>query len=103
MLLVVLLIGGGLVSAYALEPLLHRFQDPVSAEARISLLPGLMAAAKNYAPVGSGLGSFVPVFQLFERPDTVLKQYVNHAHNDYIELFIETGLLGAAALLVFLT
>ena len=63
-----------------------------------------MAAARNYAPVGSGLGSFVPVFQLFERPEvfTVLQQYVNHAHNDYIELFIETGLMGAAALLVFL-
>jgi O-antigen ligase len=93
-----LMVGGGLVSAFALEPLLHRFHDPV-ADARVTLLPGLIAAAKTYFPVGSGLGSFVPVYQMFERPETLISQYINHAHDDYFELLIETGLPGALVLL----
>jgi len=97
-----LMIGGGLVSAFALDPLMHRFQDPVASEARVTLLPGLMAAIKTFMPVGSGLGSFVPVYQIFERPETVLAQYVNHAHDDYLEILIETGLIGAALILAFI-
>lgn len=93
-----MVVGGGLISLFALEPLLNRFHDPVSNEARVNLLPGLMAAAKTYFPVGSGLGSFVPVFQMFEHADTMLPRYVNHAHDDYIELIIETGVMGAAVL-----
>jgi O-antigen ligase len=93
-LMVGLIAGGGLVAAFALEPLLARFQDPVSGEARVTLLPALIAAGKAFWPIGSGLGSFVPAFQLFERPDTLLPQFVNHAHNDYIELWIEAGALG---------
>jgi O-antigen ligase len=106
-LVVGLIAGGGLVAAFALEPLLARFQDPVSGEARLTLLPGLFAAGNAFWPIGSGLGSFVPAFQLFERPDTLLQQFVNHAHNDYIELWIETGVPGllivAAGLSWFVT
>jgi O-antigen ligase len=106
-LVVGLIAGGGLVAAFALEPLLQRFQDPVSNEARLTLLPGLFAAGKAFWPIGSGLGSFVPAFQLFERPETLLPQFVNHAHNDYLELWIEAGALGliilAAGLVWFAT
>lgn len=94
----VLVVGGGLVAAFALEPLLARFNDPAG-EARVSLLPGLLAAIKTYFPVGSGLGSFVPVYQMFERPETLLPQFVNHAHDDYLELAIETGLVGLLVLI----
>jgi hypothetical protein len=86
------------VAAFALEPLMARFQDPVSTDARVNLLPGLIAAGKTFSPIGSGLGSFVPAYQLFERPETLLPQFVNHAHDDYIELWIEAGVLGLAVL-----
>lgn len=94
-----MLVSGGLIAVFALDPILARFHETVSDEARVTLLPGLFAAARTYFPFGSGLGSFVPVFQLFETPDTVLPQIVNHAHNDYLELWIETGLIGAAVIL----
>jgi O-antigen ligase len=99
-LIVGLLVGGGLVAAFALDPLMARFNDPLAGEARVSLLPGLLAAIKAYFPVGSGLGSFVPVFQAFERPETLLAQFVNHAHDDFLELAIETGLIGLAVLAI---
>jgi O-antigen ligase len=46
-------------------------------------------------PLGSGMGTFVPVYATFERPeDTVAGSYVNHAHNDVLELWLEAGVAG---------
>lgn len=53
-------------------------------------------------PVGTGLGSFPAVYRQYEDPDAVTAVYVNHAHNDYLELTLELGLAGALLILVFL-
>jgi O-Antigen ligase len=42
-------------------------------------------------PIGSGFGSFVPLYQLHETPDMMHAEFVNHAHNDWLELVIEGG------------
>ncbi|MDM8011941.1 MAG: O-antigen ligase family protein [Parasphingorhabdus sp.] len=59
-------------------------------------------AALKYFPFGSGLGTFVPVYAKFEQLDIVTPFYVNHAHNDYLELFLEAGLLGLFITVLFL-
>ena len=51
-------------------------------------------AALHFFPLGSGPGSFVPVFKLFEDPGQVTNVFVNHSHSDYIELTVEGGLAG---------
>lgn len=51
---------------------------------------------------GTGLGSYEDVFRLYEDPETVSSTYIAHAHNDYFEWVIETGVVGAALLAVFL-
>ena len=56
----------------------------------------------EYAPLGSGLGSFDKVYRASEDPDLVGRFYVNHAHNDYLELAVETGLSGVVLILLFL-
>lgn len=56
----------------------------------------------EYAPFGSGIGSFDEVYRANEDPGTVDRFYVNHAHNDYLELAIETGLVGLVLILLFL-
>ena len=62
---------------------------------------GLRVAA-DYFPVGSGIGTFVPVYRIREDVRKIdLTVYVNHAHDDYLELLIETGLPGVALLMVF--
>ena len=48
--------------------------------------------------VGSGLGSFVPLYAAAEPIELLQPRYVNHAHNDYLELIIEAGVLGAVAI-----
>jgi len=51
---------------------------------------------------GTGLGSYEDVFRLYEDPGTVSSTYIAHAHNDYFEWVIETGIAGTVLLAVFL-
>lgn len=55
----------------------------------------------QYAPWGSGLGSFVPAYTAIEALDNVAPSYINRAHNDYLETLIETGVPGMAVLAIF--
>jgi O-antigen ligase len=63
-----------------------------------------LRAAREYLPVGSGIGSFQQVYHTQEPLTTVTATYMNHAHSDWIELLLETGLAGpllAAAFLIW--
>ncbi|MFM5895799.1 MAG: O-antigen ligase family protein [Novosphingobium sp.] len=61
-----------------------------------------IAMAKTFAPFGSGLGTFRELYPWFEKLQVVGTTYVNHAHNDWLEFLIETGVLGIAVLALFL-
>jgi len=80
----------------SLERALH-LQSTVT-EGRIVFLPDVVYTLKQFWPWGSGLGTFVPVFQANENLDFVQAAWVNHAHNDLLEWLIETGLPGAILL-----
>jgi O-antigen ligase len=60
-------------------------------------------AIKDSFPFGTGLGSVQSVYHRYEKPDQVTKSYVNHAHNDYLELALELGLGGILLMVGFLT
>jgi hypothetical protein len=72
------------------------------ADARLPFARNTIAAAKAYMPFGSGLGTFMPVYQLFEKPTDVATTFANHAHNDLLEVWLETGVLGPVLIGVFL-
>lgn len=55
----------------------------------------------NYFPIGSGLGTFEELYHLLENPQIVDSTYVNHAHNDYLELIIEAGIPGLLVIASF--
>jgi O-antigen ligase len=59
-------------------------------------------ATADSFPVGTGLGTFEQVYRQHEDPGAVTSQYVNHAHNDYLELALELGAPGILLLLGFL-
>lgn len=42
-------------------------------------------------PFGTGIGTFARVYPFGENPNTVDMTFVNHAHNDYLELLVEGG------------
>ncbi|MGH6785622.1 MAG: O-antigen ligase family protein [Novosphingobium sp.] len=58
--------------------------------------------AGDFAPFGSGVGTFQDLYRWYEDPALVTTTYVNHAHDDLLELLLETGLPGLAVLGVFL-
>lgn len=65
---------------------------------RIPVWIETIALAKMYFPVGSGIGSFVEVFQLHEPTNMVQSKYWNHAHNDWLEVVMTGGLPGVVLL-----
>lgn len=73
-----------------------------SVQSREDILATTTQAARDFLPFGSGLGSFRAVYQLYEQPDQVTTTYVIHAHNDYAELALETGIAGIVLMVLFL-
>jgi O-antigen ligase len=73
-----------------------------SVQSREDILRTTRKAIGDTMPLGSGLGSFVKVYRLYESPDRVTPEYVIHAHNDYAELTLELGFAGALLILAFL-
>lgn len=61
-----------------------------------------LKAAQANLPFGTGFGTFVPVYQAVEPRTLLFERYVNRAHNDWLELGLEGGVLSIAGLLVFL-
>ncbi len=59
----------------------------------------------QYMPFGSGIGSFVEIFQVHEPSEMLGTSYWNHAHNDWLEWALEGGvpavILMAFALFAF--
>lgn len=55
-------------------------------------------AIAQYWPVGSGMGTFGPIALAVERLEVVNQTYPNRAHNDYLEIGLEAGIAGYAAI-----
>lgn len=87
---------------FAIVPIMAAFDTGGAPEGRFEDWPTVIQAAEAYLPVGSGLGSFDPVYRSFEPLQRLDGTYFNQAHNDYLEILLETGWLGMAALAGFL-
>lgn len=73
----------------------------LSEDGRWTFAQVTLAAAKDFFPVGAGLGSFQQIYQLREPANTVISPIINHAHNDWLELALELGLPGLLGALAF--
>lgn len=71
-------------------------------ELRHTMRVAALAAGSQQAPLGSGVGSFIQVFEQSAPPSLWLARYVNHAHNEYAQWWLEAGWLGMAALALVL-
>lgn len=96
-----------LVAAVALVALFGQLGTRVSADEmqprqRVESMSLTLRAARDYFPLGSGLGSFQNVYPSYEAPERATHTYVNHAHNDYAEVALEAGLAGIVIVLAFI-
>ena len=55
-------------------------------------------AARDFLPLDSGVGSFRHIYTRYENLQTLNNQFVNHAHDDWVEITLETGVMGLALL-----
>ena len=58
--------------------------------------------ARTSFPIGTGFGSFDSVYRAVEPMDSLALSYLNHAHNDLLQLVIEAGAVGLLLLAAFL-
>jgi len=58
-----------------------------------------MRAGLDFLPLGSGLGTLADVFRRYQ--DSSLVGFIDHAHNDYAEAFVEMGVAGIAVIALF--
>ena len=73
-----------------------------SSSSRAEILKPTITITRDFLPLGTGLGSFRQVYAMHENPDRVTTTYVIHAHNDYAEWAMETGLSGIIVMILFL-
>jgi len=63
-------------------------------EDRWLMVQNTWSAIKDHWMFGSGLGSFETTYPLYESTEQIGLLYTHHAHNDILELLLETGLPG---------
>jgi hypothetical protein len=95
-------IGVGLASLIGLAPIWSRFaySDPFE-DGRWKVFDATVQAIGEFFPLGSGAGTFVDVLRRFH-PVDIPGVTINRAHNDYLEWLLESGLLAAVPVAVWL-
>ncbi len=77
-----------------------RITDPLSTDSRLTYLSNSVDLASEFGIGGIGLGNFQRLYGLHMGEDGLAPTAVNHVHNDWAELVLETGWIGALALLL---
>jgi len=85
---------GGTVERF--ERLTHR---DISRDRRVSMFRDTLRIVHDHPWTGTGLGTLETVFPHYASYDDGL--VVDHAHDDYLELLADTGLLGGVCMLGF--
>jgi O-antigen ligase len=101
-LLLTTVIGVLAVVQISLYGILSRLETDPLQDARWTFFSNTRALAAHYAPAGSGFGTFSHAYQSTQTPAQQQSFYVNHAHNDYLELALEGGWLAIAWAVAFM-
>lgn len=93
-------IGIGAQSSSRLDSVAARFNQ--TEDARFHIWQDAAFSAQRYWPVGAGMGTFDEVFQADESLEHIGVLRAGRAHNDYLEVAIEAGVLGLALVFAWL-
>lgn len=96
------LIGLLLIIQYAVLGILGRFEQDLLDDFRLEIARVTLKAIMAFQPFGSGIGTFDAIYRMFETPEVLLQPYVNHAHNEWLELALEGGVPAIILLAAFL-
>ncbi len=68
---------------------------------RLEFARTTLEGIRGNIPFGIGYGNFVIGYPSYERSEMIFRTYVNHAHNEYLELLFEGGVVAAVLIVVF--
>jgi O-antigen ligase len=91
-----LVVGGGCLAAIAFLALLPGLGILLEGDPRGTIYATTWRAIGDHWLTGSGLGTFTAIYPQYEAREDIIRVYTNHAHNDLLELFLETGIAGVA-------
>ena len=91
-------IGMMVIIEFGLIGVMRFVQQDAIDQKRLEIARTSLRIGADMAPLGSGLGTFVPVYGMYETPQTLGTGLINYAHNDWLQLWLEGG-IGAAVLL----
>lgn len=92
--------GGFIIGIAAIY--LMDFSSILGNDLRSEIFENTWSAIKDNWIIGTGLGTFVLIYPSYETIDQISSYYINHAHNDYLELLLELGLLVVVPFLIYL-
>ncbi len=90
------------VALFAAGPIVDRFVGQTGQEGRFVAAPVVVRAGLPFQPLGAGLGAFDRVYRAAEPLEMVEPAFFNHAHDDYLELWLEAGWAAVALIVLFL-
>ena len=83
------------------QRLIVRFGD--LEDARPQIWSDSLYSIERFFPIGSGTGTFSEVFQLDETLENLMPRLAGRAHNEYLEVGVESGAIGWVLLFAWLT
>lgn len=81
---------------------LQRLLGGESGGERMENLPQYLHMVRDFFPLGSGMGSFDPLYRSYEPISSITPEYLNQAHNDIVQIAIEAGAPAILLLVLFL-
>lgn len=101
-LIIMMFVAIFLIAQFGLVAILRLASMDSVSEYRTTIYAVSYSTLLSVFPAGAGFGSFVPLYAMHETPAVVTTAYVNHAHNDWLELVLEGGLPMALLLVAYL-
>jgi O-antigen ligase len=77
------------------------FDSAIENDLRAVFYQTTWRAIEEHWLTGTGLGTFTLVYPGVERASQIVSVFANHAHNEYLELWLETGIIGILLIGVF--
>jgi O-antigen ligase len=77
------------------------FDSSIQNDLRSTFYATTWRAIRDHWLAGTGLGTFTLIYPSYERTGQIVSVYANHAHDEYLELWLETGLAGLVLVGIF--
>jgi len=85
---------------FGVNKVIERIENTrASSETRVEVARDSLVYAQSYPLTGSGGGTFSVTYPIYRQAD--IKGFYDHAHNDYLEFLLETGIIGMTLLAIF--